>query len=241
MKFKHLVRAATFGALCCSGAAQAVLIDRGNGMVYDSWLDMTWLTDANYAKTSGHHATGLMNWQDATDWAANLEYAGYSDWRLAGVDPDDYTCIPSVGYGFGCKGDQNELAGMFSNHLGLHGQRLDIYEIDPDWHRTPAHQAISNSYLDFMTWQFKSVNNLMSGIYWSATPSHSDGIARYFDTEYGFQSELETFQFGYAWAVRSGDVAVVQPPVTPVSAPTSLGVFMLALFSAFWLNRRSAR
>lgn len=241
MNLKHFLLAATVGCMLTTGSAQAGLIDRGNGMVYDNWLDITWLTDANYAKTSGYHATGLMDWQEATDWAANLEYAGYSDWRLAGVDPDDYTCTPSPGYGFTCKGEQNELAGMFSNHLGLHGQRLDIYELDPEWHRTAIHQAINNSYLDLMTWQSKSVSNLMSGIYWASTPSYYTGIARYFDTEYGFQSEYETYQHAYAWAVRSGDVAAVQPPVETVSAPSPLSIFVLGMFGAFWLKRRTTR
>ncbi len=29
------------------------LIDRGNGMIYDTHEDLTWLQDANYAQTSG--------------------------------------------------------------------------------------------------------------------------------------------------------------------------------------------
>ena len=37
-----------------SGVANATLYDRGNGMVYDSLQNLTWLKDANYAKTSGY-------------------------------------------------------------------------------------------------------------------------------------------------------------------------------------------
>jgi hypothetical protein len=57
MNLKHSLLVAAFGCMLTAGTAQAGLIDRGNGMVYDNWLDITWLTDANYAKTSGHHAT----------------------------------------------------------------------------------------------------------------------------------------------------------------------------------------
>ncbi|EGK72256.1 hypothetical protein METUNv1_01372 [Methyloversatilis universalis FAM5] len=34
-----------------SGVAQAPLHDRGGGLVYDDVLDVTWLADANYART----------------------------------------------------------------------------------------------------------------------------------------------------------------------------------------------
>jgi len=66
-----------------SGSAQAALVDRGGGMLYDTVLNVTWLQDANYAKTSGYDADGRMNWTQANTWANSLEYGGYSDWRLA--------------------------------------------------------------------------------------------------------------------------------------------------------------
>ena len=37
--------------------ANAALYDRGNGLIYDDVLDITWLQDANYAKTSGYVKT----------------------------------------------------------------------------------------------------------------------------------------------------------------------------------------
>ncbi len=62
--------------LALSTAAQAALIDRGHGLIYDDVLDVTWLQDANYAKTSGHDADGLVNWSAANSWAAGLSYDG---------------------------------------------------------------------------------------------------------------------------------------------------------------------
>lgn len=73
-------------------SAHAVLIDRGGGMIYSTDLNVTWLQDANYARTSGYDADGMMNWNDATAWASNLVYGGYDDWRLPTFDPSD----PSV-------------------------------------------------------------------------------------------------------------------------------------------------
>jgi hypothetical protein len=70
-------------------SSEAVLTDRGGGMIYDSDLNITWLQDANYARTSGYDADGLMTWLAATTWAANLSYGGFDDWRLPTFDEDN--------------------------------------------------------------------------------------------------------------------------------------------------------
>ena len=63
-------------------AANAAFIDRGDGMIYDELLDVTWLQDANYALTSGFDADGLMTWDLANTWVAGLTVGGVSGWRL---------------------------------------------------------------------------------------------------------------------------------------------------------------
>lgn len=65
-----------------SASAHAALIDRGGGMIYSTDLNITWLQDANYARTSGYDADGIMTWNGAMAWASNLYYGGYDDWRL---------------------------------------------------------------------------------------------------------------------------------------------------------------
>jgi len=55
---------ALLAGIALSGAAQATLIDRGGGLIYDDVLNITWLQDANYAMTSGYDADGRMNWAD---------------------------------------------------------------------------------------------------------------------------------------------------------------------------------
>jgi len=62
--------------------ANASLISLGNGLVYDDALDITWLADANYAKTSGYDADGIMSWDAANNWALGLSYGGSDNWRL---------------------------------------------------------------------------------------------------------------------------------------------------------------
>jgi len=62
--------------------ANANLEARPGGMVYDTDLNITWMSDANYAKTSGYDADGLMSWSSAYNWAASLNVGGVSGWRL---------------------------------------------------------------------------------------------------------------------------------------------------------------
>ena len=50
---KKLIAACVL-VLSASTGAHASLIDRGNGLLYDNVLNVTWLQDANYAHTSGY-------------------------------------------------------------------------------------------------------------------------------------------------------------------------------------------
>lgn len=62
--------------------AQPYLFNRGNGMVYNSWQDMTWLIDSKYFKTIGMDSDGLVTAATARSFAENLVVAGLDDWRL---------------------------------------------------------------------------------------------------------------------------------------------------------------
>jgi hypothetical protein len=123
MQKKPLILALLAG-IALSGAAQATLIDRGGGLIYDNVLNLTWLQDANYAQTSGYDADGLMNWADANAWAAGLIYGGYSDWRLPTVAPIgasfDYATSNNgtTDVGYGNTSPNSEMAYMYYVNLG---------------------------------------------------------------------------------------------------------------------------
>lgn len=79
-----LITTGLIAASLVSGAAQAALQGRDlNGSAgsfeayYDTVLDITWLADADYAKTSGYDADGYMTWTAANTWAANLSFTAY--------------------------------------------------------------------------------------------------------------------------------------------------------------------
>jgi len=67
---KTLLALALLTSAATTGTAQALLVDRGNGLLYDNVLNVTWLQDANYAKTSGYSLSGQMDWAAATTWGA---------------------------------------------------------------------------------------------------------------------------------------------------------------------------
>lgn len=93
-------------------SAHATLIDRGGGLIYDTDLNITWLWDANYAKTSGYDAGGAMTWDEAMTWVSNLVYGGYDNWRLpTALNPDGSECI-----GWNCTG--SEMGHLYYTELG---------------------------------------------------------------------------------------------------------------------------
>lgn len=93
MQRNRIVVALLGAGLLGSGGAQAELFDRGSGLLYDSVLNVTWLEDASYAKTSGYDADGRMTWDELTtpgrrigdhDSVRNYDY---TDWRLPTIGP----------------------------------------------------------------------------------------------------------------------------------------------------------
>jgi len=55
-------------------AANAAVVDSGNGTITDTDTGLMWLKDAN--------TYTAQSWIDAVSWAEALVFAGYDDWRL---------------------------------------------------------------------------------------------------------------------------------------------------------------
>lgn len=57
-------------------------VNNGDGTVTDQAAGLMWMKyDSGYFK-AGDNRDGKLDWRQALVWAENLEYAGYSDWRL---------------------------------------------------------------------------------------------------------------------------------------------------------------
>ena len=227
-KSTTVIAIATFAL---STSAHAALIDRGNGMIYDSDQNITWLQDANYAMTSGYDADGLLTWAAANTWANNLVYGGYGDWRLTSItDTGNDGC--NLGYngtdcGYNVNTSGSELAYMWYNILG----------------NTPFSDTSGNS--PQIGWGLTSTSadgvnflNLQSDPYWSGTEyAPNTDLAWYLHTSSGEQSALPNDQLLYAWAVRDGDVALNRDAV-PVPAPAPVLLFGAGILGMMAAKRR---
>ncbi|MCP4220995.1 MAG: DUF1566 domain-containing protein [bacterium] len=56
--------------------------DNGDDTVTDSASGLMWMKDDSGVFVVGEIGNGSLNWEQALEWAENLEYGGYSDWRL---------------------------------------------------------------------------------------------------------------------------------------------------------------
>ncbi len=222
------VRCAAVGLVFCAvsglaSSANASLINRGGGLIYDSDRNITWLSNANYGAGSAYddgisNTDGRMTWASADAWAASLTYfdsvrgVTYDDWRLPSTPLLDASCSVQQGFSFGSGCTGSELGHLFSAELG--GTAPISSSADPD---------------------LALFANLQDDGYWSNEFDATS--AQVFNFLYGLQGPDQKAlgsipnTLGYfALAVRSGDVAAPEPAVAWL-----LGVGLVA---GAWRARR---
>jgi len=196
--FSRLALAAALSVATLS--AQAALVARPGGMVYDTVQNITWLQNWN--------TNGLMNWTTANDWANNLVYEGFSDWRLPNSLNADGTgpCL-----GFNCTG--SEMGHMFYNEFGA----------------IAGSSILSGSNAANLA----LFTNVQSFFYWSGTEYAPNPVRAWgFGAGGGGQGNVDKNVALYAVAVRPGDVAASVPE------PQTLALALLALGATMVVRRR---
>lgn len=225
--FVTLIAAAT---LASSGAAQAALNDRGGGLLYDDVLKVTWLQDANYAKTSGYDADGRMNWTAATAWADKLSFhdsvrnVDYSDWRLAANTPvganwnHNYSPAGTTDNGYNITSQKSELSYMYYVNLGLKARYNTSGVVQSDF-------GVFGNGTNVGQKDVGLVKNLQAYTYWSGTAvAPGSPVVWAFSTEDGRQGATLFDSDFYAWAVRPGDVAAIPEPETYAMLLAGMGL-----------------
>jgi hypothetical protein len=207
MKKRYVILCMT--VLFCSLAAttHAALYDRGNGLIYDSDLNITWLANANLAASNTFGVSGIlgpgsswgqMTWTTAQNWIAAMntaDYLGFNDWRLPVTLYPDASCSGSNSQGYNCTG--SEMGYLFYNELGGTANNSISTSSDPD----------------LLLFQ-----NLMAARYWSSDVTYTSATTDAFVFDFASGQQIGTAKSAteYAWAMRTGDVIVVPEPVSTI-------------------------
>lgn len=131
MKVSTTSVALCIGLIFASGANAALIASANGQTVYDTDLNITWLSNANLAATntfgvSGIQANGSMTWDTAQSLITAMNaanYLGYNDWRLPSTtDTGTPGCNYSTnGTDCGYNSIGSEMAHLYYNELGNKG------------------------------------------------------------------------------------------------------------------------
>ena len=102
--FRRLRAGALCGLLAAAGLSHAALIDRSNGVVYDTVSGLDWEQGPN---------TSLINWIDANTYVDDLALDG-GGWRLPHkIELQDmYAQLSAISGCYDCTGDQGPFDGL---------------------------------------------------------------------------------------------------------------------------------
>ena len=210
-------------------SAQAALHDRGNGMIYDDVLDITWLQDANYAYTSGYDNDNKMDWFEARAWAAQLEYGGYNDWRLPSaklIDASNPCGANDGSCDLGYNNTTSEIGHMYYTNLANDGR----YDTADNLQLTIG--TTNSNFTDGSSGNTVSILNLQQGFYWLDEEFECFTFSAWlFNADDGLQYHFIKNYSYHSWAVRDGDVSAV-----PV--PAAVWMFGSALIGLAGVKRR---
>ena len=182
----YLLRLVACLFLCVSLNSFGALYDRGNGLIYDNVLGITWLQDINYRYTSS--GVGGKSFHNAKEWTENLNYGGFDDWRLPRVNAEDLWSIND---------SNSEIGYMSSINLNNTSTLINLSFIDSTSGETRSFASGAGNLFHLLGGDhfLSSVNNIQ---WHKISGNHIEG--------YWGNS-------GYAWAVHDGDIGASPVPL----------------------------
>ena len=196
----------------------AELIDRGNGLIYDSVQDLTWMQNAQVFYGSQSSVESQIE---------NHVYMGFDDWRLpTSTQGDDPTCSPDARYTTEyeffyehrvyCTGGEMEmltaLYDPWNNNLFKYvdgnGRVQRYINRTRYWTATPYRDAVDPciNYPNYdVECTIEGDNGDRTNFYWQwGFTGFKDRYGPYNNLPY--KTTLEQGNGRYGWAVRDGDV-----------------------------------
>jgi hypothetical protein len=200
-------------------------VSNGYEAYYDKDLDITWLSDASYAKTVNFDSDGYMNWAVASNWVGALVVNGVSGWRLPtmtdfqgdGCVAFNYAGGSNVDCGYNIDASLSELAHLWYVTLGNKSFFAPGTAVLSD-----VGTGLTN------TGPFLN----LSGVgYWTnvSYAPFPDERAWEFGAYGGFQDYYPKARDSFAWPVRDGDVAAVPEPGGAFLGFAGVGALLLIL------------
>ncbi|MHB8623496.1 MAG: Lcl domain-containing protein [Sulfuricaulis sp.] len=198
-----------------TSTAQASLVDRGGGLIYDTDLNITWLADANLVASNTFGVSGIpigtagfMTWAKDQSWISAMNaanYLGYNNWRLSTTLQPDTTCTNQRiddSFGYNCAG--SELGHLFYNELGgVVGQSMTV-----------THNTNYNLFQNIQQSSSTGISPEYAPSYGSSTEFALDNrYAWSFDFNSGVQDIYYKDEVvHHSWPVHPGDVGTVPLP-----------------------------
>jgi hypothetical protein len=135
------------------------ITNMGSYLCYDNVNDITWMMDANHASTTGYPQSNLTNanlsgqmiWNSATVWAAQLDYGGYTDWRLPTAEEvQGYGAHGELGYlfytDFGNSKNTNKLKSFVCGSITVSNVQSGGYWSSTQYTKYPENTWTFNFY-----------------------------------------------------------------------------------------------
>ncbi len=203
--------------------------DGTNDAYYDTELNVTWLADMSYSYVDGYarrvdwrgdNGQYGMDGYNGFEWAAQLNYFGFTGWRLPRVSADPSHCLLSpadsryCGFAIGTDGSvvYSELISLLYETLG------NVRGSDP-WIPPQSLDLgpFTNSGGEFNGFYMGPIDPLLGNV-WELTPG-------------GYQFDSTPQLRRQAWAVHDGDVHLPEPG--------TLALFVVGLAGIGMSRRRS--